>query len=103
MEIERNQEVICGWCNGDSTAGEWSDNTFAQCTSRKHRRAFRALDTDARFNRASKFYYKCPKCGMWSRGDQLNAEIEIDGTRKVLGGAPIIKLLHRKDADNPFI
>lgn len=92
VEINKDSLVECQWCNIKSKAIEWNDLTFAQCFTREMKRAFRNIYDIKVWGNNSKNFYKCPNCGMWSRGNQLILFDEAGEKTRGLGGRPIIRL-----------
>lgn len=90
IKVSLKDTVRCQWCQADALAKEWNDGTFAACTSRELRRDFRPITYSKAWKRNAEFYYKCPNCGAWSRGDQLLV-IDKDGKPvRGIGGSPLI-------------
>lgn len=88
MVLSEDIPIICPWCSNKSSAGEWDENTYKQCTCRKMRRLYLNIRDTRAFYRESNKYYKCPKCGMWSKGSQLKIDSDDPKLRK-LGGEPL--------------
>jgi hypothetical protein len=95
MIISRHEKIMCGWCAGVSTLGEWNDLTFSKCTNREMKRAFTQLTESKAFLHKSDTFYICPKCNKWSRGSQLKI---VDTDNKMLlklGGEKTISTLDK--------
>ena len=82
--------IICGWCDKKSSIETWEDTTYAECTSREQRRAYTSLYNEKAFLRKTDTFYKCPHCGMWSRGCQLTITDTDDEKLLKLGREPVI-------------
>ena len=94
--IENKTIVKCQWCQADHTAEEWNDITLGECKSREMRRAFKAIFDVKVFGKNSKSFYKCPSCGMWSRGNQLIPLGEDGKKLPGLGGSPVMKVTDKE-------
>lgn len=93
--LDERQNIKCPWCDGKSTAKEWDDNTYSECTSRAMRRAYTPIYKESTFRRGAGTFYKCPKCELWSRGSQL-AIVDTDDKRLLrLGREPVIWIMDR--------
>lgn len=85
-------DVICPWCEELSTVQEWDSETQGECVSREMKRAYRHLSDESVWGKSSAHFYKCPKCGNWSRGNQLKLVGMTNPRLKHLGGLPILKI-----------
>ena len=94
--IEHNTKVKCQWCQIDNTAEEWNNTTLSECKSRGMRRAFKPIFDIKVFGKNSKHFFKCPSCGMWSRGNQLLPLDESGAKIKGLGGYPVMTVTDRE-------
>ena len=90
--IAKTVKIKCGWCESKSTAEEWEDTTYAECTCREQRRTYTSIYLERAFNKNGDTYYKCPKCSMWSRGSQLRITDTEDSKLLRLGGDDIVSL-----------
>lgn len=70
--IPKDANIGCPWCRTPSKAKDWNDESAAACITREMRRAFMPIFNRAVFKRDSKYFYKCPLCGQWSRGSNLS-------------------------------
>ncbi len=89
--VGKDEIIICQWCNGKSTAKEWNDVTYQQCTSREMRRAFVDVYQNKSFSERADRYYMCPKCRRWLKGSQLIIDSDDEELKK-LGRKPIIRI-----------
>ena len=97
MRITNDSMVRCQWCDEEYEAGEWNDNTFKACTSRSMRRSFKEITSPKAWEHNAKFFYKCPGCGQWLRGNQL---VLLDSDGNIvhnMGGTPIFKVIKQED------
>ena len=94
--IDNNTKVKCQWCQVEYTAEEWNKNTLNECKSREMRRAFKAIFDPKVFSKNSKNFYKCPNCGMWSKGNQLIPLDEKGEKLKGLGGYPVMRVTDKE-------
>lgn len=97
INIKEDSLIQCQWCGKNSEASEWNLNTFNQCYTREMRRAFKPVYNLKVWGRDSKNFYKCPKCGVWSRGNQLILLKDDGGTAENIGRNPVMKILTNKD------
>lgn len=89
--IKKDENIQCGWCEGKDSAEKWNTYTYNQCKSREQRRAFTQIYKERTFTRAANTFYRCPLCGMWSRGSQL-AIVDTDDIKLLkLGREPVIQ------------
>lgn len=89
MFIGNNEIVRCPRCGGESTLGEWDENSYKYCTSREMKRSYTHLNNSKAFEHKTEVFYNCPSCGHWSRGSQLRI-ISDDKKLARLGGESII-------------
>ena len=90
--IGKDEKVKCQWCEGEFSAESWNDSTYSECKSREMKRAFRPIFNRQVWGKTSQHFYKCPRCGMWSKGNQL---VLLDKNGKVvrgIGGQPVMKI-----------
>lgn len=91
-DIKKEDKVKCQWCEGIYEAETWNNETLKECKSREMKRAFKPIFNKQVWGKASQHFYKCPKCGMWSKGNQL-VLLDDEGKRvKGLGGQPIMNI-----------
>ncbi|MEM4385422.1 MAG: hypothetical protein QXD03_02605 [Candidatus Anstonellales archaeon] len=94
--LDKDTKILCQWCGEKSSASEWNDNTYAQCINREMRREYTPIYEEKTFKREANTFYKCPKCGIWSRGSQLKI-VDTENERWLkLGGEPIISIIDKK-------
>lgn len=93
VEIKRQSLVQCPWCSDIEKAEVWNDGTYKECKSREMRRAFKPLFELQVWSKKSQHFYKCPSCGIWSRGNQLKLIDEEGNVVKSVGGQPILKMI----------
>lgn len=98
--LKRDLDVRCMWCGKDSHLGTWNDETYAQCTNREMKRAFTQLTDKRAFLKKSDTFYKCPACGKWSRGCELQIVHTTDKFLLSLGREQSIKF-SKEDTDKP--
>jgi len=92
--LEKDTMIKCGWCGNKNTAEKWNDLSFSECTNREMRRAYTQIYNEKTFSRKANTFYKCPSCGMWSRGSEL-AIVDTDDEKLLkLGREPIVKLIN---------
>lgn len=95
VEIKKEDKVKCQWCEGVYEAETWNDATLKECKSREMKRAFRPIYNKQVWSKTSQHFYKCPRCGMWSKGNQLilldNEEKQVRG----IGGQPIMRITNQ--------
>lgn len=97
MRVKDDSMIRCQWCQGENTAKEWNDLTYSDCKSREMRRAFRNIKEPKAWEQDAKFYYRCPCCSQWLRGDQLIL-LDNDGEPvRGIGGSPIIQIKKRDE------
>lgn len=93
--LDRKLDVQCIWCGETSHLGTWNDETYAMCSNREMKRAFTQLTDRSAFSKNSDTYYKCPKCGKWSKGCNLRIVNTTDKSLLRLGGSSAIKQLEK--------
>lgn len=93
--LTKESKVRCPWCQGECKAEEWDTETYKACISREMRRAFKSVTIKQVWMDTSKHYYKCPKCSMWSKGNQLKLIDEAGKVVKGYGGKPVIKTVDK--------
>ena len=103
IQIKGTDKVRCQWCNTDTAAKEWNDITYSECITREMKRAFKPIFDIKVWGKGSDHFYKCPKCGMWSKGNQLLL-IRPDGSvQRGLGGFPVMTIrkesIHHNEED----
>lgn len=96
-KVTEQDRVKCPWCLSDFEAISWNDNTFKECRSREMRRVFRDIYNPQVWGRSSDHYYKCPSCGMWSKGNQLILLDESGEPVKGMGGQPIVRVTSNQE------
>lgn len=99
--IKDDELIYCGWCDKASTSKEWQEATYNACFTREQRRQFKPFNDEKMLKKNSKVYFLCPKCKMWAKGCQEKlVRVNEDGTEKVLGGTPVIKVLDSRKSLN---
>lgn len=88
--VKENSQVKCQWCSGITDAKSWNAETFKQCSSREMKRAFKDIYNIQVWLKNSDNYYKCPKCGTWSRGNQLILLDNKGNIVRSVGNVPIM-------------
>lgn len=91
-KLSAEARVKCQWCLSDNAPKEWDSVTFSECKTREMKRSYKSI-----INIGSWYdtFYKCPNCGMWSKGSQL---LVLDGNGNIkrgLGGEPIFKVSNK--------
>lgn len=71
MKIKPDTMMTCAYCFEESTAKQWNDTSFAQCTNREMKRSFTQLDDTKALLPKSNTYYMCPKCRNWNKSNLL--------------------------------
>lgn len=84
--IPRDSIIKCPWCSKETSALNWNEITFKQCVNREMRKAYVDVFNIKIFLKNSNNFYKCPKCGMWARGNQLSIVHTTDIELLKLGG-----------------
>lgn len=69
--IPKDARIVCPWCHRESKADDWNSESQAACVTREMRRAFVPIFNSSVFHKDSKYFYTCPLCGQWSRGNKL--------------------------------
>lgn len=69
--LNKEDKVGCYWCSEVSTAENWNNATYSECTSREMRRAYTPIFNEKTFTESANTFYKCPLCGKWTRGSNL--------------------------------
>lgn len=95
--ISKDADIECGWCNKSNKAEVWNSISKAECTSREMKRAYKDIFNEDVFNKNKKVaWYKCPKCGLWSKGTQLKIVNTNNSRYRALGGEPVIRTINNK-------
>ena len=97
IKIDKESRVKCPWCLGDYEANTWNEETYGECKSREMRRAFKPIFDIKVWGDHSDHFYKCPSCGMWSKGNQLMLLDINNNVIKSIGCKPIIRVNGRAD------
>ena len=64
-------ELMCPCCNESSTIEDWDLFTYSHAKNRQERRDYVSLTFSKAYHRLTDVWYRCPKCGEWTRGNVL--------------------------------
>lgn len=88
--------VVCPWCKHRDTLKNWNESTFNACVTREQKRAFRSLKNNRVWSKDSDYFYVCPICGKWCRGNKLKAITNELKEIEELGGLPLVNSIKEK-------
>ena len=91
--LDKSLEVICPWCNKNSTISQWDDLAFSKCLNRQMRRDFKHLDDPKTWTESADAFFICPKCEQWSRSTKLKIANPTNSEEGRLGGEPLFSVI----------
>lgn len=71
-DYKDSDSIICPCCGDECSIAEWDLFTYSHAKNRQERRDYVSLTFEKAYHRLTDVWYRCPRCGEWTRGNVLS-------------------------------